>query len=144
MVWHGYCLSWGCCRLARSRLGHSLPTSLRQLNCRNGYAGPLVLYLLPLLNSRLIVEMQPAKVFSIRYYFIILVAGQLVVPIGRMIFLSPFLNVIRMSMSTVYFLAIMDSNIFGFSLDSFPIFFSSFSSFSCNASLLVAVQPCVV
>ena len=42
------------------------------------------------------------------YHFIILVAGPLVILIGYMAFLSPFLDVIRMSIS---FLAHLDSGI---------------------------------
>ena len=42
------------------------------------------------------------------YHFILLVAGPLVILIGYMTFLSPFLDVIRMSIS---FLAHLDSGI---------------------------------
>ena len=85
------------------------------------YPGLLVLYLLPLMNPWFIVEMLPAEFFSIdinlvdvylnwltRFHFII-EGGLLVVPINCMIFLSPFLDVTRMSMSTVSFLTQLDS-----------------------------------
>ena len=39
------------------------------------------------------------------FHFFILVAGLLFILIGSMIFLSPFLDVIRMSISTVFYLA---------------------------------------
>ena len=45
------------------------------------------------------------------FYFLILLAGPLVILIGCMIFMSPFLVVIRISMSTVPFLAQLDSGI---------------------------------
>ena len=74
-------------------------------------------HLLPLLNPWLIVEMQPAQVFSIGiillvhlnwlswFHFLILEGVLLIVVIDCMIFLSLFLDVTSMSMSTVSFLA---------------------------------------
>ena len=92
-------------------------TCICQINYRNGDVGILVLRLLPLLNPWLIVVMQPSEVFSagitlVDVYlnwqnwlsFLILVGGPLVILIGCMIFLSPFLDVIRMSMSIAFFL----------------------------------------
>ena len=45
------------------------------------------------------------------FHFLILLAVPLVILIGCMIFMSPFLVVIRISMSTVPFLAQLDSGI---------------------------------
>ena len=94
------------------------------ISYRNGYAGLLVLHLLPLMNPWLIVEMKPTYVFSIGitlvdvhlnwlnwFLFLTLEGGLLVILIDCMIFLSPFLDVTRMSMSTVSFLAQLDSGI---------------------------------
>ena len=82
------------------------------------YAGLLVLHSLLLLNPWHIVKMWPAWVFPLgitlvdvlqnwlnRFNFLFLVGGLLVILIDCMIFLSPFLDVNRMSMSTVSFLA---------------------------------------
>ena len=44
-----------------------------------------------------------------RFYFLIFVGGPLVILIDCMIFLPPFLDVIRMSMSTDSFLAQLDA-----------------------------------
>ena len=94
------------------------------ISYKNRYAGQLVLHLLPLLNPWLIIEMLPAQVFSIgitlvdvhlnclnKFFFLILKGGVLVILIDYMIFLSPFLDNTRMSMSTVSFLAQLDSGI---------------------------------
>ena len=75
------------------------------------YAGMLVLDLLLLLNPWLIAAMWPAQVFSIIitvvdvlqnwlnwFHFLFLEGGLLVILIDCMIFLSPFLDVTRMSM----------------------------------------------
>ena len=83
---------------------------------KNEYAGLLVLHLLLFLNPWLIVEMWPAQVFSIGitlvdvlqnwlnwFHFLFLVGGVLVILIDCLIFLSPFLDAARMSMSTVSF-----------------------------------------
>ena len=85
---------------------------------KNEYAGLLVLHLLLHSNPWLIVEMWPAYVFSIGitlvdvlqnwlnwFHFLFLEGGLLVSLIECRIFLSPFLGVTRMSMSTVSFLA---------------------------------------
>ena len=94
------------------------------LNCytsyKNEYAGLLVLHLLLLLNPWL--KMWPALVFSVgitlvdvlqnrlnRFLFLFLEGGLFVILIDCMIFLSPFLNVTRMSMPTDSFLAQLDS-----------------------------------
>ena len=45
------------------------------------------------------------------FHFLILKGGLLIILIDFMIFLSPFLDVTRMSMSTVFFLAQLDSGI---------------------------------
>ena len=80
--------------------------------------------LLLLLNAWLIIKMWLAYVFSIVitlvdvlqnwlncFLFLFLEAGLLVILIDCMIFLSPFLDVTRMSMSTVSFLAQLNSGI---------------------------------
>ena len=72
----------------------------------------------------LIIEMWSASVFSIGitlidilqnwvnwFHFLFLEGGVLVILIDCMIFLSPFLDVTRMSMSTVSFLAQLDCGI---------------------------------
>ena len=84
-----------------------------------------VLHLIPLLNSWLIIKMQPVQVFSVGinlldfylnwlnwFHFLFLKGGQLVILIDCIIYLSPFLDVTRMSLSTIYFLAQLDSGIF--------------------------------
>ena len=91
---------------------------------RLGWCPLLVLHLLLLLNPWLIVEMWPAEVFSIGItlvdvlqnwrnwlHFLFLEGGLLVVLIDFMIFLSLFLDVTRMVMSTVSFLAQLDPGI---------------------------------
>ena len=91
------------------------------------YRGLLVLYFLPLLKHWLIVEMQPASIFYIFskgitlvdvhlnwfnwFHFLILEGGLLVIVIDCTTFLSLFLDVTRMCMSTVSFLAQLDSRI---------------------------------
>ena len=76
----------------------------------------IVLHLLPLLQPWLSAKMLPAKVFSIGslvdlhlnwlgWAFFILEGSLLIILIDCMIFLSQFLDVIRMSMPTVSFLA---------------------------------------
>ena len=83
------------------------------------------LHLLLHLNPWLIVEMWPPQVFSIGitlvdvlqnclnwFHLLFLQGGLLVILIDCMIFLSPFLDVTRMSMSTVSFLAQLNSGIF--------------------------------
>ena len=92
--------------------------------CYNEYAGLLVLHLLFLLNPWLIVEIWPPSVFSIGItlvdvlqnwlnwlHFLFLEGGPLVILIDCIIFLSPFLDATRMSVSTVSFLAQLDSGI---------------------------------
>ena len=86
------------------------------------------------------------------FFFLIFVAGQLVILAGCIFLLSPFLDVVRMPMSTVFswhiktlefcacrmvsfhllskWLYLETPFIFGFLLNSFLICFSSFSSFS--------------
>ena len=94
------------------------------ISCKNGYAGLLLLYLLPLLNPWLIVEMWPAWVFSIGItlldvhlnwlnwiHVLILEGGLLAVLIDWMNFFSPFLYVKGMSVSAVSVLAQLDSGI---------------------------------
>ena len=95
-----------------------------QISCKNGYAGLMVLDLLPLMNPWLTVEMQPPYIFSTGiilvyvhlnwlncFHLLFLERGLLVILIDCMIFLSPFVDVTRMSMSTVSFLAQLDSGI---------------------------------
>ena len=89
------------------------------------YIGLLVLYLLPLLHPWLIVEMQPASVFSRGitlvdvylkwlswFHFLIISGGLSIILMDYLILLSSFLDVIGMSMSTVPFLAQLYSGIF--------------------------------
>ena len=69
-----------------------------------------------MLNLWLIIDMQATLVdvhlnWLNWFPFLILVAGPLVILIGCMIFLSPFLYVIRISTSTVSFLTLLDSGI---------------------------------
>ena len=81
-----------------------------QISSKNGYVGLLVLHLLPLLNPWLLVKMYPAQVFSIGialadnhlnwlnwFQFLLLKGGLLVILRDYMIFLSPFLDVTRIS-----------------------------------------------
>ena len=81
--------------------------------------------MLLLLNPCLIVEMKPAQVFFIGitlvgvlqnwlnwFHSLFLEGGLLVILIDFMIFLSPFLDVTRMSMSTVSLPAQLDPGIF--------------------------------
>ena len=92
--------------------------------CKNEYVGLLVLHFLLLLNPWLIIEMWPAKVFSIGitlinvlwnwlnwFHFLFVKGGILIILIGLMIFLPSFLDVTRMSMSTVSFLSQLDSGV---------------------------------
>ena len=84
----------------------------------------LVLHLLPLSNPWLIIEMWPLKSFLISvtlvdthlnwfiwFHFLILKRCLLNILIDRMIFLSPSVAVIRVSLSTVSFLIQLDSGI---------------------------------
>ena len=84
----------------------------------------MVLQLLLLLNTWVIIEMWPDEVFSIGItvvdvlqnwlnwlHFFFLEVDLLIILIDCIIFLSPFLDVMRMSMSTVYFMARLDSGI---------------------------------
>ena len=79
---------------------------------------------LPLLKLKHIMEVQPASVFSIGitllgidanqlnwFHFLILEGSLLVILIDCPIFLSPFLDITRMPISTVSFLAQLDSGI---------------------------------
>ena len=101
----------------------------------------MVLQLLLLLNPCVIIEMWPDEVFSIGitvvdvlqnwlnwFHFFFLEVGLLIILIDCIIFLSPFLDVMRMSMSTVYFFAHLDSGILP--LECFPLTYdlSSFKS----------------
>ena len=91
---------------------------------QNGYEGLLVLHSLLLLNPWLVIEMKLAYVFSIGitlvdvhfnwlnwFHFLILEGGLFVILIDCMNILSPFLDVTRMSMPTVSFVAQLDSGI---------------------------------
>ena len=112
-------LGWG-----RGEGGGGVP-SFYYINCKNGYVGLLVLHLLFFLNSWLIVETQPTEDFPINITLVdfdlnlqnwlplfILVADALIILIAYLIFLSSFLDVIRMSMSTVSFIAQLQSGVF--------------------------------
>ena len=92
---------------------------------KNEYAGLLVLHLLPFLNPWLIDKLQPAEIFSISITFVYVLqnwlnwfhfpffkGGLLITLLDCMIFLSPLLDVTRMFMSTVSFLAQLYSGIF--------------------------------
>ena len=92
--------------------------------CKNEYVELLVLHFLLLLNPWLIIEMWPAKVFSIGitlvnvlwnwlnwFHFLFIKGGILIILIGFMIFLQSFLDVTMMSMSTVSFLSQLDSGV---------------------------------
>ena len=104
--------------------GSPVTTSNCCISYKNGYDGLLILHLLPLLNPWLITEMQPASFFSTGntlvdahlnwlnwFHFLILEGGLLVILIDCMIFLSPFLDVKRTSMSIVSFLTQLDFGI---------------------------------
>ena len=94
------------------------------INYKNGYAGLLVLHLLPLLNPWCIVKMWLAEVFFIGitlvdvhlnwlnwFHFLFLEGGVLIILIDCMTFLSSFLDATRMYMPTVSFLEQLDSGI---------------------------------
>ena len=94
---------------------------------KNKYTGLLVLHLLLLLNPWLIVKMWPVYIFSIGttlvdvvqnwlnwFHFLFLEGGLLIVLIYCIIFLSQFLDVTKMSMPTVSFLAQLDPGILCF------------------------------
>ena len=94
------------------------------ISYKNGYAGLSVLHLLPILNPWLIVEMKPVEVFSLGITlvdvhlnwlswlpFLILKGRQLVILIDCKIFLSSFLDVTRVFLSTVSFHARLDFGI---------------------------------
>ena len=94
------------------------------ISYKNGYTRLLVLYLLPVLNHWLIISKcsQPKSSIGLTlvgvylnclkwFHFLILEGGILVILIDWMIFLSPFLDVTRMSMSIVSFLAQLNSGI---------------------------------
>ena len=90
--------------------------------CRTTVGPSLAAFLKPLAHHQNVASL---KVFSIGitlvdvllnwlnwFHFLILEGGLLIVLIVCMIFLSPFLDVTRMPMSTVSFLAQLDSGIF--------------------------------
>ena len=93
-------------------------------SCKNECTGMLVLHLLLLLSLWLIFKIWPAEVFSTGttlkdvfqnwlkwFHFLFLEGGLFLILIDCMIFLSPFVDVTRMSMSTISFLAQVDSGI---------------------------------
>ena len=93
-------------------------------SCKNEYTGMLVLHLLLLLSLWLIFKIWPAEVFSTGttlkdvfqnwlkwFHFLFLEGGLFLILIDCMIFLSPFVDVTRMSMSTISFLTQVDSGI---------------------------------
>ena len=67
----------------------------------------LAAFLEPLAHQQNMVSLS----LSFRYYFLFLKGGLHVILIDCMIFLSPFQDVTRMSMSTVSFLALLESGI---------------------------------
>ena len=98
----------------------------------SGYVGLLVLHLLPLLNHWL--KCSQLKSFPIGinladvhlnwlhwFHFLVLERGLLVILIDCMIFLSTFLDVKRMSVSTVSFLSQLDSEISAYRTFSFDL-----------------------
>ena len=121
-----------------SRLVPLVATWNYQISSKNGYVGLLVLHLLHLLNSWLIVEMELVYVFSLGitlvdvrlnwlnwFHFHIVEGVLLVILIDCMIFLSPLLDVTRMSMSAVSFLAQLNSGIlFLYNVFLWPMMFS--------------------
>ena len=149
------------------------------LSYKNGYAELLLLPLLPLLNHCFIVEIYDClivEVFSIGInlvgvqmnylnwlHFLILEGGLLLILIDCMIFLPPFLDVTRVSMSIVFFprtarlwnfLPIeffsLTYDLSGlkyrirFFLNRFPVYFNLFVLlFLVTPCLVVAVEPCI-
>ena len=114
--WNTFVMSW---------LEFLTATWIFWINCRDWYTRLLVLTLLFFLNPRLIVEMLLDKLFSLgidlidlylnwcnRFHFLILAAGPFVFLIDSIIVLSPFLDVIRISTSAVFFFAQLDSESF--------------------------------
>ena len=109
----------------------------------------LVLHLLPLLNSWLIVKMYSTYIFSIRitlvdihlnrlnrFHFLILKGGLLVILIDCINSLPPFLDVTRMSMSTVSFLVKLNLEFSAYGMLSFDYDLSGFKS-RINRHLLI-------
>ena len=96
-------------------------TYIYQISNWNRCVVMLVFHLLPLLNPWLIVEISLSLFYSCYFLakfhlnwwnwfnFLNLAAVPFAILIGSMIFLSPFLVVIRMSISAVSFLAQLDS-----------------------------------
>ena len=88
-----------------------------QISYKKGYAGLSVLHMLTLLNPCLITFSIAITLVDIHlnwlnwFHLLFLEGGLLVIQIHCIIFLSPFLNVTRMSMPTVFFLALQDSGI---------------------------------
>ena len=82
------------------------------ISYKNGYTGLMVLHVLPLLNPWLIIEMVDVHLNWLNWFhFLNLDGGLLVILIDCMIVLLPFLDVTRMPMSTVSFLALLGSGI---------------------------------
>ena len=105
-------------------VAHSLAVSLEPLaHCRNvaslslfyryyfGRCSSELVQLVPLPFSIGITLVDVLQNWLNWFHFLFLEGGLLVILIDCMIFLSPFLNVTRMSMSTVSFLAQLDSGI---------------------------------
>ena len=97
-----------------------------KMSYKNEYAGLLVLTLLPVLNSWFIVKCSQLECLSFfcsysladidlnwlnSFHLLILEGELLIILVDYMIFLSPFLDVTRMRISTVSFLAQLDSGI---------------------------------
>ena len=89
-----------------------------QIHSRNGYLRLLLLHWLPLFKTQLIMKKQAAQFFSIGitlvdvylscliwFHSLILLEGSFVIKIDGIVLLSPLLDFMRMSMSTVFFLA---------------------------------------
>ena len=118
------------------------------------YIIKITLHLRLLSQPWLIVDMQPAKVFPIGitlgdihlnvfngFHFLILTVGSVVTVIGCKIFLTPFLNVIRISsMSTVSFPVQLQSGIIclknvSFDRNDLNIFKTTFNTYILSSFL---------
>ena len=102
------------------------------ISYQNWYVGRLVLHLLPLLNPWLIVRMWPAYVFYVGITLVdihvswltwlnvlIINGGLLVILMDCIIFLSPFLDCIKISIWTIVFLTQLDLNCL--TIECFPL-----------------------
>ena len=93
------------------------------MNCRNRYAGLLVLHLLSIWSPWFIVfTFGNAHLNGLKQFlFIILVAELLIILIDCLIFLLPFLDVTRISISTVHFFVHLNWNMLP--VECFPLIY---------------------